>query len=80
MNEELKAKLTERFEELSAMVDCDKDIKDALLKAYLAGGEYGHNIAVEKAVEFLKNYDAYRLCLEGHKADFVEQFRKAMEQ
>ena len=34
---------------------------------------------IEKAVKFLKEWDAYRVCLEGHKDWFIEQFKKYME-
>lgn len=45
MNEELKQKLTERFDVISSKAECDKDVRDALLKAYLAGGEHGYQYA-----------------------------------
>ena len=45
MNEELKQKLTDRFEAISAKAECDNEVRDALLKAYLAGGEYGYQYA-----------------------------------
>ena len=51
MTEELKKALTERFEQLSSSVDCDEQIKDALLKAYLAGGEYGHELGVKSIIK-----------------------------
>lgn len=42
--------------------------------------EYIHTDAfIEKAVKFLKEWDAYRVCLEGHKDWFIEQFKKYME-
>lgn len=47
MNEELKKALTERFEHLSSSIDCDEQVKDALFKAYLAGGEYGYELGVK---------------------------------
>ena len=47
MTEELKKALTERFEQLSNSVDCDEQVKDALLKAYIAGGEYGYELGVK---------------------------------
>ena len=53
MAEELKKALTERFEHLSNSVDCDEQIKDALLKAYLAGGEYGYEIGIDEAKGFM---------------------------
>ena len=34
---------------------------------------------IEKACEWLKKWDAYRVCLEGHKDWFIEQFKKAMK-
>ena len=34
---------------------------------------------IEKAVEFLKEWDAYRVCLEGHKDWFIEQFKNYMK-
>lgn len=51
MTEELKKALTERFEQLSSSVDCDEQIKDALLKAYLAGGEYGFELGVKSFIK-----------------------------
>jgi len=47
MNDELKKKLTERFEFLAkrSEVQVSADIYDVLLKAYLAGGEYGYELA-----------------------------------
>ena len=76
MNEELKQKLTERFEAISAKAECDKDVRDALLKAYLAGGEYGYQCAVDKACEWLESMSGYVVC--GQKAN-VNNFRKAMQ-
>lgn len=35
---------------------------------------------IEKAVKFLKEWDAYRVCLEGHKDWFIEQFKKYMKE
>ena len=35
---------------------------------------------IDKACEWLNNFNAYRLCLEGHKDHFIELFRKAMEE
>lgn len=54
MNEELKNKLTERFEFLAKRSEqpVSADIKDALLKAYFAGGEYGYELGV-KSVKML---------------------------
>lgn len=37
------------------------------------------DVFIEKAVRFLKEWDAYRVCLEGHKDWFIEQFKKYME-
>ena len=34
---------------------------------------------IEKACEWLKKWDTYRVCLEGHKDWFIEQFKKAMK-
>ena len=34
---------------------------------------------IEKATRFLKEWDAYRVCLEGHKDWFIEQFINYME-
>lgn len=47
MNEELEQKLTDRFEAISAKAECDNEVRDALLKAYLAGGEYGYQYALQ---------------------------------
>lgn len=35
---------------------------------------------IEKAERFLKEWDAYSVCLEGHKDWFIEQFKKYMEE
>lgn len=51
MTEELKKALTERFEQLSSSVDCDEQVNDALLKAYLAGGEYGYELGVKSFIK-----------------------------
>ena len=48
MNEELEQKLTDRFEAISAKAECDNEVRDALLKAYLAGGEYGYQYALQQ--------------------------------
>lgn len=54
MNEELKNKLTERFDKIVAG-ECDnKDLRDALLKAYIAGGEYGYQYAVEHSDDVIR--------------------------
>ena len=63
MTEELKQALTERFEQLSSNVDCDEQVKDALLKAYLAGGEYGYEIGIYEAKDFMSK------CIWGRCAD-----------
>lgn len=76
MNEELKQKLTERFDVISAIADCDKDVRDALLKAYLAGGEHGYQYAIDKACKWLESMNGYVVC--GEKAN-VKDFRKAMQ-
>lgn len=34
---------------------------------------------IEKAMKFLKEWDAYRVCLEGHKDWFIEQFENYMK-
>lgn len=47
----LRKALTERFEQLSSGVYCDEQIMDALLKAYLAGGEYGHELGVKSIIK-----------------------------
>lgn len=54
MNEELEQKLTDRFEAISAKAECDNEVRDALLKAYLAGGEYGYQYAVEHSDDVIK--------------------------
>lgn len=53
MTEELRNKLTERFEQLSRSVGCDEQVKDVLLKAYLAGGEQGYEIGVGETKDFM---------------------------
>lgn len=51
MTEELENRLTERFEHLVETsqngFSLSADIEDALLKAYLAGGEYGYELGVK---------------------------------
>lgn len=53
MNEELEQKLTDRFEAISAKAECDNEVRDALLKAYLAGGEYGYQYAKKRLSKVL---------------------------
>lgn len=40
-----------------------QDFKDALLKAYLAGGEYGYEIGIDEANDFMSK------CIWGRCAD-----------
>ena len=42
--------------------------------------EIAREETIDKACEWLNQFDAYRLCLEGHKDYFIEKFRKAMEE
>lgn len=84
MNEELKQKLTERFDAISAKAECDNEVRDALLKAYLAGGEYGYQYAVDKACEWMRENIYHRVYECGDRlgyptADFLKDFRRAME-
>jgi len=79
MNEELKQKLTERFDAISAKAECDNEVRDALLKAYLAGGEYGYQCAIKKTIEFLKEKE-FGDWIEQEATSFIEDFRKAMEE
>lgn len=81
MNEELEQKLTERFEAISAKAECDNEVRDALLKAYLAGGEHGYQYAVEHSDDII------RLIIRMAKKDiaFTEEeavkfYHKAMEE
>ena len=59
MTEELKKKLTERFEQLkgrSGVEPLDDEHKwaiESLLKAYLAGGQYGYEIGIDEAKGFM---------------------------
>ena len=57
--------------------------RNALTKGYYwgvkAGAQWQKEQMIDKACEWLKNWNAYRVCLEGHKEWFIEQFRKAME-
>ena len=34
---------------------------------------------IDKAMKFLKEWDVYRVCLEGHKDWFIEQFKNYMK-
>ena len=65
-------------------VDLEKDvneiIKTAEDHAYFAGSENTREKLIDKACKWLKKWDAYRVCLEGHKDWFIEQFRKAMKE
>lgn len=57
MNEELKNKLTERFN--SAYGEEVKiGLRDAMRKVYLGGAEHGYQYAVDKACKFLEEYAA----------------------
>lgn len=81
MNEELKNKLTERFDKITAG-ECDnKDLRDALLKAYIAGGEYGYNYALqhphwipveERLPKFDEQVLVYGLCPNGCRLFYVD--------
>lgn len=81
MTDELKQKLTERFDKLTPRYYSDPMVYDALLKIYLAGGEYGYEIGKDETVDnacewledFIKNFDFY-------EQKDVEAFRKAMEE
>lgn len=85
MNEELKNKLTERFDKITAG-ECDnKDLRDALLKAYIAGGEYGYQYAVDKACEWLRTHLGAPAGIPQAKSyndainELTTEFRKGME-
>lgn len=94
MNKELKNKLTERFN--SAYGEEVKiGLRDALRKVYLDGAEHGYQYAIEKACEWLEknmfhlhNFDEYGNVTDSFAcsndcdfvSEFVEQFRKAMEE
>ena len=53
--------------------------------SFIAGAEWSDEnprkglVDIDKAVKFLEQWDAYRVCLEGHKEFFIENFKKAME-
>ena len=85
MNEELKQKLTERFEAISAKAECDNEVRDALLKAYLAGGEHGYQYAIEKGWKLIEKLcDSHNIVSikDGKyksRSWLEEQFRKAMQ-
>lgn len=40
----------------------------------------GYQDAISKACEWLENWNAYRVCVEGQKDWFIKQFKKAMEE
>lgn len=52
----------------------------AMLHVLEKGVEQGRRELIDKACEWLKKWDAYRVCLEGNKDWFIEQFRKAMKE
>lgn len=85
MNEELKQKLTERFEAISAKAECDNEVRDALLKAYLAGGEYGYQYAIDKACKWLREHLGAPVGIPQAKSyndainELTTEFRKGME-
>ena len=60
--------------------DVNEIIKTAEDHAYFAGSENAREKLIDKACEWLKKWDAYRVCLEGNKDWFIEQFRKAMKE
>ena len=80
MNEELKQKLTERFEAISAKAECDNEVRDALLKAYLAGGEYGYQYAVDKIFKSIEDQAIFGWIEDIEVDKFLEKIRKAMEE
>ena len=80
MNEELKQKLTERFEAISAKAECDQDVHDALLKAYLAGGEHGYQYAVDKACKWLETHILHAEADGYMTTDLFKQFKQFMEE
>ena len=46
----------------------------------LAAVEIAREELIERACEWLAKWDAYRVCLEGGRDWFVEQFKKAMKE
>ena len=52
----------------------------AMLHVLEKGVEQGRRELIDKACEWLKKWDAYRVCLEGRKDWFIEQFKKAMKE
>lgn len=86
MNEELKQKLTERFEAISAKAECDNEVRDALLKAYLAGGEHGYQYAVDKTCKWLREHLGAPAGIPQAKSyndainELTTEFRKGMEE
>ena len=80
MNEVLKQKLTERFEAISAKAECDKEVRDALLKAYLTGREYGYKYAVDKVCDILNHYCNRTGVHPSRRVDIINHIRKAMEE
>ena len=83
MNDELKNKLTERFN--SAYGEEVKiGLREALRKVYINGGEHGYQYAVDKACKWLRENIYHRVYECGDRlgyptADFLKDFRKAME-
>jgi hypothetical protein len=52
----------------------------AMLHVLEKGVEQGRRELIDKACKWLKKWDAYRVCLEGRKDWFIEQFKKAMKE
>ena len=67
-------------ESYSTLVERVVDYNNHYRWPYQAGLEKGWQMAVEKATEWLKSWDAYRVCVEGRKDWFIEQFQRAMEE
>ena len=84
MNEELKNKLTERFN--SAYGEEVKiGLRDALRKVYLDGVEHGYQYAIDKACEWLREHLGAPEGIPQAKAyedainELTTEFRKGME-
>ncbi len=60
----------------------NEELKEVIRLAIIDGAIWAdtHPTAfIEKAVKFLKEWNAYRVCLEGRKDWFIEQFKNYMK-
>jgi hypothetical protein len=52
---------------------------NAFKHGFFLGARSEREEVIERAVKWLESFDAYRLCVEGYKDVFIEQFKQAMK-